>query len=56
MSKHSAPSNETQAQYKARLRRTAMNLPEAVVHKAVLSIKARAKAIVEAKGGDIPRD
>ena len=56
MSKHRAPRNETQAQYKARLRRTAMNLPEAVVRKAVLSIKARAKAIVEAKGGDIPRD
>lgn len=56
MSKHKAPNNETQIQYKARLRRTAMNLPEAVVRKAVLSIKQRAKAIVEAKGGDIPRD
>jgi hypothetical protein len=56
MGKQKEPKNESQAQYKARLRRTAMALPAAVVRKAVMSIKKRAKAVVEAKGGDISRD
>ena len=44
------------AAYKARLRRVAMSIPEAEIREAVLSIKARAKAVYDAKGGDIARD
>ena len=47
---------ETAAQYKARLRRTAMSLPTSIVKAAVESIKERAKAIFENEGGDIARD
>jgi hypothetical protein len=46
----------TKEQYKAKLRRSAMNLPEEQVRKAVLAIRTRAKAVLEAGGGDIPRD
>ena len=56
MASQSSPKNETQEQYKARLRRTAMALPQPVIQKALLSIKKRAAAVVDAKGGDIPRD
>ena len=48
--------NETVQAYRQRLRRTALRLPEAVVRKAVAGIPARMKAVVEAKGGNIPRD
>ena len=44
------------AAYKARLRRVAMSIPEAEIREAVLSIKARAKAVCDAKGGDIAHD
>jgi len=50
------PRNETIKGYKARLRRTALAIPEAVVRKAVLDISARAQAAIEADGGDILRD
>ena len=50
------PRNETIKGYKARLRRTALAIPEAVVRKAVLDIGARAQAAIEADGGDISRD
>ena len=48
--------NETVASYKARLRRVALRLTEAVVRKAVADMRRRAQAIVDAKGGNIPRD
>ena len=56
MDKGKSPKKESVSQYKTRLRRTAMAIPEAVIRKAVMSIKTRAKAVVEAKGGDIAAD
>jgi hypothetical protein len=56
MDKGKIPKKESVSQYKTRLRRTAMAIPEAVIRKAVMSIKTRAKAVVEAKGGDIAAD
>ena len=51
-----APAGETVKQYKARLRRVAMRIPEAVIRKALESIKTRAQAIYDAKGKNIARD
>ena len=51
-----APRHETVEAYKARLRRTAMAVPEAMVRAAVARIKTRAAAVVEANGADIARD
>ena len=42
--------------YKARLRRTALTLPAAVVRKMLASMKPRACEVVERKGGHIHRD
>jgi hypothetical protein len=42
------PRGETVADYKARLRRTAMNIPAATIRKAVDSIRVRALAVIEA--------
>ena len=50
------PRNESIAGYKARLRRTALAIPEEVIHKAVVGIRTRAQAVIDAKGGDIARD
>ena len=47
---------EGMAAYKARLRRTALNMPRAEVRKAVEGIKTRAHAIFAADGGNIRRD
>ena len=47
---------ETVKEYKARLRRVAMGLPEDVIRKAVESMKSRAQAIYDVKGKDIARD
>jgi hypothetical protein len=56
MSRQKAPRKETVAAYKARLRRTAMRIPESIIRAAVLSIRKRATAVVKAECGDIPRD
>ena len=56
MGEQKAPANEKAEAYKCRLRRTAMRIPQAVIRKALNNIKTRARAVVEAKGGDIPRD
>ena len=56
MSKQAAPARETFGHYKARLRRTAMNIPAELIKKALASIPKRAAAIVLAGGGDIARD
>lgn len=48
--------NESKDAYLARLRRTAMSIPASVIRRAVESIKARAAAVVKAKGEDIARD
>ena len=37
-------------------RRVATRIPEGIIRKAVENMKARAQAIFEAKGKDIPRD
>ena len=47
---------ESQAAYKARLRKVALGLPRAIVKKVVESIRTRAQAIFEADGGNIARD
>jgi len=56
MALQTSPKNETADQYKARLKRTAMAIPQAVIRKAIMAIKTRAEAVVQANGGDIPRD
>ena len=48
--------NESITAYKARLCRTAFSIPQDRIRKAVQSIKARARAVYDANGGDIPRD
>ena len=53
----SAPARlESVKAYKARLRRTAMRLPEAFVRKTVLSLPKRIRQAIAAEGGNIPRD
>ena len=47
---------ETKQDFMARLRRTAFGIPEAVIRRGVASVKKRAQAIFDAKGGNIPRD
>jgi len=47
---------ETVAEYKARLRRTALSIPEEMIREALECIKKRAAQVVVAKGKDIPRD
>ena len=56
MAKQKVPKDETIKAYKARLRRTAMNIPAKIIRKAVASIRTRAAAVAKARGGDIPRD
>jgi hypothetical protein len=48
--------NESASEYKVRLRRTALSIPEPVVRKMLGSIRARAKSIYDHSGGHIPRD
>jgi hypothetical protein len=50
------PKVESAKAYKARLKRTALKLPEKVVRAAVRSIPKRARAVVAAKGENIDRD
>ena len=52
----SSNKNETVASDKARLRRGAPRLLEMVVRKVVADMKRCAQAVVNAKGGNIPRD
>jgi hypothetical protein len=56
MTLREAPANESKEAYKKRLRLTALRLPKDYIRKVVLSIKSRAKAVADNKGGDIPRD
>ena len=50
------PAKETVEQYKKRLRRTALAVPERVVRKAVNAIMRRARAVVKEGGGNIDMD
>lgn len=56
MAKSPAPRNESLEGYKRRLRRAAMTIPKARIAAAVRSMKSRAQAVWDAKGGDIARD
>lgn len=56
MNNHKVKGRETIAAYKARLRRTAMNIPRAMILKAVASMKDRARAVFSADGGNIAQD
>lgn len=56
MAKHKVQGRESVAKFKARLRRTALNLPEAEVLRAVSAMKSRSASIWEAKGKHIARD
>ena len=47
---------ETHDAYKRTLRKTAMRIPAAVIRKAMLNIKVRARQLVKAHGGNIRRD
>ena len=51
-----APSKETVAQYKTRLRRTAFAIPGSVIEKTVADFKRQTTAVYNADGGDIHRD
>ena len=48
--------NETKDQHKARLKRSAMAIPEHVVRKMLGAIPARAQSVYDNNGGHIPRD
>ena len=45
-----ATKNETSDEYMARLRKTALQLPRAVVGKAVLDMRRRARLVVQRRG------
>ena len=47
---------ETKVQYLARLKRTALSIPERVVRKMLGAMPARAQSIYDHDGGHIPRD
>ena len=51
-----APAGETVDAYLARLRRTALSLPEAVVRKMLAAMKHRTQEVYDREGGHIPRD
>ena len=56
MLKSSMPRVETVADYKARLRRIALSIPQASIEAAMHNLRSRAKQVVDAKGKNIPRD
>ena len=56
MGQQAAPKCETREGFKARLRRTALAIPKAVVLKMLRSMVARTQSIYNNGGGHIPRD
>ncbi|CAK0807833.1 unnamed protein product, partial [Prorocentrum cordatum] len=56
MAEQSAPANESQSAYKARVRRVAMGIPKSVIRAAVAKMKTKAAEVVVAEGGRIPSD
>ena len=50
------PQRESAKAFQARLRKTALAIPEPVVRKMLGDIKRRAQSIYDNKGGHIPRD
>ena len=56
MASQPEPKRESAQAYKARLRKTAMSIPEPVVRKMVEDMKPRAQSVYENNGGHIPKD
>ena len=56
MAAQAAPRRETATGFKARLRQTAMSIPEPVIRSMLKSIKGRAQSIYDHDGGHIPQD
>ena len=56
MSEQEQPEDETVDEFKARLRRTALMIPKAVVTKMLASVKHRAQIIYDNNGGNGSRD
>jgi len=56
MAQHGFPKGEGKQAYLERLRRTAKAIPKPVIRKALMQMKRRAKAIADARGGDIALD
>ena len=56
MARNAPSGQETKRSFMARLRRTALNIPESVIREGVAAIKKRAQAIFDAEGGHIARD
>ena len=56
MASQPTPNKESLTAFKARLRRTAFAIPEHAIRKAVMGMRDRAKSVIDADGGDIPRD
>ena len=54
--KNAPPKPETAQAYKKRLRRIALRLPRDLVRKAVSNIPTRMRAVIAAKGHNIPKD
>ena len=56
VAKNAPTGRESIVAYKARLKKTAMDIPESVIRKGVLDMKKRAQAVFEAEGNDISKD
>ena len=56
MDSQPVPAQETIAEFKERLRRTALTIPARTVRKLVASMKTRTQDVYERRGGHIPRD
>ena len=56
MAKQTAPKHETLDGFKARLRRTALAIPEEVIRKMIGSMVWRTQSVYDNDGGHIPRD
>jgi transposase len=56
MATQKPPANESLVAFKARLRRTALSIPKAVIAKMLASMKERSQQVYDNNGGHIPRD
>ena len=56
MAKQKTPKKETVEAFKARLRRTAMAIPAAVIKRLLADMKVRAQNIFDEDGGNISKD
>ena len=56
MDKQKEPAHESIDAFKARLKRTAMSIPPAVINKMLTSMVSRTQSVYDENGGHIPRD